>query len=256
MMLDNRGLPATINHLGQYDYGDSLANYCRWKVAQLALTPNEVTLKEFPAYVDEQFQLRRHPGNGISPDGTTITNYASFWTDPKEVSRDNSRACHWLMALSTKYPNISDKTFAVLQMLKLKYEKDRKSLYAQNKDIMFPFQFAQSGIKLLLRDLEIGVGVAVQVGLIPIFKHDKPFGLGYKKSITFTWLDADEVDADANLVCDLVAANLNRPTKLLTFMTAVYRKFRGARGVRHYYRKESGNNPELAELYVQALDLK
>lgn len=256
MMLDNRGLPATINNLGQYDYGDSLANYCRWKVAELALYPKEVTLKEFPAYVDENFQLRRHPGNGYNPDNTPIQNYPSFWTDPKEVSRDNSRACHWLMALSTKYPTISDKAFAVLQMLRLKYEKERKSLYAQNKDIMFPFQFARSGISLFLRDLEIAVGVATQVGLIPIFKHDKPFGIGYKKSVTFTWLDKDEVDGDANLVCDLVAANLNQPTKFLSVLTSIYRKFRGAKGVRHYYRKESGNNPEIAELYVKALTLE
>lgn len=254
MNLDSNGLPAVINEIG-FDYGDSLANYCRWQLALIALG-HPVNLASFPKLVQfPEGQLMRHPGSGTNPDGSSIAlTAAPFWSDPKQVSRDNSRACHWLVALSTSEESFTDEAFAALQLVGLEYSQ--RGWKAQNGDVMAPFQLAKSGYKVFLRDLEIFGSVLVQIGLIPIFKHDKPWGFGKGKKITFTWLDSDEVDGEPNLTADLVGSKLVKDTLFSKVNRYLYRKLRGAASVRHYYRKESGNNPEIAELYSSALDLR
>jgi hypothetical protein len=89
----------------------------------------------------------------------------------------------------------------------------------------------------------------VAVGVVPHVKYDKPWGFGKGKKFVFSWQDADEVDGDVNLVADYVGATLVKRTKLLGFCINLYNKVRGDKSVKHYYRKESGNNPYIGELY-------
>lgn len=250
MMIDSNGIPVTRNDAG-YDGGDGLANYSRYALVRIL---NEVPKPDFSNIGVFEYRngiLVRHPGTGNDPDGNPWKNVPYFWASPAQLSRDNSRALFWLIHTE----ELKKQMPAFVSRVLTSY-KQRGSLTAQNGDIMLPLQGATIGPLLWLRDLELLFNTAVQTGLFPIFKHDKPWGFGKGKRITFTWLDSDEVDGDANLTADYAGTILVKSTWISKTCLAWYRLVRGAKGVRHYYRAESGNNPQIAEEYVKALRLK
>lgn len=248
-MIDSNDIPVTKNNAG-YDGGDGLANYCRYALVRVLNAVPKPDLSSIGIFEVSPGVLVRHPGTGLDPEGVPWKDVPTFWNDPKELSRDNSRALYWLVhtaELNNQMPEFTNRIVAAY--------KARHSLTTQNGEIMLPLQGASSGPLLWLRDAELVFNTAVQTGLFPIFKHDKPWGLGKGKRVTFTWLDSDEVDGDVNLTADYVGVKLTTETWISKLCTAWYKLVRGAKALRHYYRAESGNNPEIAEEYVKALGL-
>lgn len=247
MMLDSNGLPVTKNEYG-YDGGDSLANYCRWKLGWLLNNPSGVLASVALQSCEVAPGIFvRHPGTGRDPEGKAYSNVPYFWNDPKQLSRDNSRALHWLL-LITKQP------LETYQHLMSRY-RGRGYLLAQNGDVMLPLYLAKYQPFLLLRDLELLYNTFTVCGLIPVNKHDNPKGFGKGKRWFFSWQDEDWCDGDTNLLVDMAGSKLYKPTLLSSFATWLYKKIRKAKYIRHYYRTESGNNPEIAELYVKGFNL-
>lgn len=244
MMLDSNGLPVTKNHAG-YDGGDSLANFCRWTLGK-ALNGKTPSILKLAHYQVLPGVYVRHPGTGDDPEGKPFLATPSFWSDPKELSRDNTRALMWLLYI--------DKSFSMYELFMHTY-RQRKYLTAQNGDIMFPFILTTNHILLLLRDFELLVNTSIVCGLIPLNKHDNPNGFGKGKRWFFSWQDSDWCDGDANMVTDLAGCKLVKETLISKLCTWIYRKVRGAKYIRHYYRSEAGNNPEIAEEFVQGLKL-
>lgn len=244
MNLDNNGLPMTRNASG-WDGGDSLANFCRWKLGELLL--GNIVIDLFPL---DQLETApgiyvRHPSLGIDPDNNPILHPAYFWYVPQEVSRDQSKALHWLLSF------VGGKREARL----LGAYAQRGYLFAQNKDIMLPLYMAKAEPFLFLRDVELWINTAIVCGLVPIVKHDAAWGFGKGKKFFFSWQDSDWCDGDVNLVVDYAGIKLRKRTWLSDMALKFYKRVRGARFIRHYYREESGNNPAIAEYYVEGLDL-
>lgn len=255
-MFDSNNVPVTKNYAG-YDGGDSLANYCRYWLATYKTTPVLAAHKlNFTPFIVMPGIVCRHPGKGIDPGGKPYNNVPSFWSDSREVSRDNTRALHWLVALRFKLldAGLSPQALLDLEDIYIQYTFVRKCRTAQNGDILLPLQFAAKGIALFLRDLELLFNLSVVCGLIPSFKHDAPFGLGKGKRIFFSWQDEDHVDGDVNMAADLIGCSLVKPTFLSKMATKIYKSIRGNKAISHYYREESGNNPEIGQALNLALE--
>lgn len=255
MMLDGNNVPVTKNHAG-YDGGDSLANYCRYYLACFKLTPVLVAHKlNFTPFIVMPGVVCRHPGKGLDPEGKIYMNIPSFWYDSREVSRDNTRALHWLVALRYKLleNGLSPQALLDLEDVYIQYTSVRKSRTAQNGDILLPFQFATKGLELFLRDVELMFNLSVVCGLLPSIKHDAPMGIGKGKRIFFSWQDEDHVDGDVNMAADLIGCSLVKPTILSKLANKIYLLVRGDKAISHYYRVESGNNPEIGQAINLAL---
>ncbi len=256
MMLDSNNVPVTKNYAG-YDGGDSLANYCRYWLANVKLQPVLAAHKlNFTPFIVMPGIVCRHPGKGTDPEGRPYNNVPSFWSDTREVSRDNTRALHWLVAIRYKLleNGLSPQALLDLEDVYVQYTSVRKSRTAQNGDILFPLQFATGGLSLVLRDIELMFNLSVVCGLIPSIKHDAPMGVGKGKRIFFSWQDEDHVDGDVNMAADLIGCSLVKPTLLSKLATKIYKLIRGDKAISHYYREASGNNPEIGQALNLALE--
>ncbi len=242
---DHTFLPLTINEHGRPDGGDSLANFARYYLACLA-TGKPFTLEPLTHVLSPEGVCIRHPGEGF---------YCSFyyqgplfWNNPKEVSRDQMKALMWVMAYYKKHPELlKDKPkFATLfTQLEYLYSK-RLYMFAQNGDVMLPFFMAKSYPWLLFRDLEMLINLAIVCGVLPIVRHDKPWGFGKGYKVMFSWQDKEDwCDGDCNMLVDLIGSFLIKDTWMSKWMRRIYNKIRGDKYIQHYYRNESGNNEEI-----------
>lgn len=253
MYYDKNGLLMTINKQGQLDGGDTAANegfskfgiYIRLMKLKLPINYNYyLNLAEVMPFLEpkQDGNFIRHPGPG-----------ADFWSDPKQFSRDQQIPL--IIALGAY------KEYAILWRMFKAHIK--RFFHYQNKDIacveilsLYSRAFKMWPLYplIIIGDIWTLFNTFNRCGLIPRWKEE---------TSEFVKLNNDDVGDDKNHIMCLLQAKLWYPTPISFIASWIYKKFRPKnRGntelnetspiqgaITHYFREESGNNPEISELY-------
>lgn len=255
-------LPLTLNEHGLPDGGDGLANLFRLLlIATYNKTYKHGDIDESVSSVIDGYGICKRSHKYVSiyspEESLLLTNSGpDFWTNPNEVSRDQMRALMWMVEFNNRYPlALREEPLLTTRLKQVASQyRSRGYMMAQNKDLMLPTFMLNKPVLSLIRDLEMGVNLAMVCGLIPMMRHDKPWGFGKGKKFMFSWQDSDWCDGDVNMLVDFIGASMLYDSIPLKVMKRIYKIVRGSRFIKHYYRKESGNNPVIGERFAEIVE--
>lgn len=249
MRKDEFGIPYTIAWNGQPDFGDGSAELGRYWIGKI------VTNKFNPINTDVELDsairaIEVQPGIGVRHPSNPFPPNSNFWSDPKEYSRDNMKPYLWLLSLS----NYS----IIFKKFKEKH-KERGGYKLQSTDIMsintFNVMDKTAGLfGRLMFDLGTLGNVLVQLLPLPKYKEDESFWKKWslKRNVPGSGLERDWL----NIVVDMAARKYQGTETVLNKLAWwLSKEFGQLMTIFHeYYKVESGNNYEIAQLWFEYID--